>query len=1647
MRNKQRARAGILAILLVITMVFQMFGTSTAAVIYASEAEAEVTEVVSEPTETIEESKEEVVEPEVVEEIPEAAEAATEVTESAAEETVVPNNTESTETAPAPKATEEAVVGTPDEGAVDYALNGSGAEYAAWVASSTFLVEDESGNMVPADQLTSIPEYASFHFTLSVNTKQEVGVRSIDRLVYELPKGLLPTANSGELTDSTTNAKTASWNISGNYLYIQFTPSYLKYDKNVLHANIDLSGKLDTTANVTEENGVRRVDMGILGTYTVLERINKVANVDIQKKGISRVNNNDTEEVVYQIQVKAGKFNDTGVQDNNVDLTNVVISDEYHTWEKPHYAIADAAYLSDDSWKSHLSIDTISCVDQHGNERKVTYDSNTEAFTLEGNLQPNDVITLQYTLKADPGMYEDLPQGAQDSPTIVRDGDKTNQSDRSWTNRRVTSDAYVVTLPAGMKDTITENSEWDTSDVLRNVDFVKTWLWTGAYKQVTSERAYNQIKVNEGTLIDITGWKLTNTIPENQTLITDITVTNLTTGNVFTIAKEDANNGDFTYTFPENGEYRLTFDTHPDQENVKCGTHPILTNTESGQTYGAVYEAAFPADMPSKTHPNVDYAGNTISWRTYVNRGNQIKAGDIYQDWLRRAHNDTGKASVWTESSADDYHITDDQIASIKAYKISDGTAVSFTAKRLDGSTLGLGDQPGILDAFEITFNEDVEGAVYIEYTTYANFSSANGYDNVEFFNGARLLNKDRGQKFYVSDSVRFSATSAIKKTLVENKNSLVWRIEVNSNYELLGQSVVKDIIPKGLNDIDEETDIRVIEIVTKDENGNVSYVTDSYTKSIDFTYDPATRELKTKFEDLSYTKVTYLVTTYVTTENLLNMMENGGEMEFNNEADLYAVTTDTKAEVHLVDSSAVGTIGYQILEKGVAENLSGNRASYTLKVNPSGQKLADESVKYLTVEDIIPNNRENGLYLLTNTLKVKVDGQDGVRGDDYLLNDADLTESGFKLQVKDGVKVEITYDVYVAGNANTSKDVANDANLYWDGISKNVSVKNRSNVTIQNSGQTDAAVLVHMLKQDSETGDALSGAQYQLYTYENGTLKESGIEMYPTDANGMARSKAEVKTGVIYALKETAAPKGYLNDTSEHYFVLYNTPSEIPANLPEGTETIFAKLGELSPVVVEDDPIPTIDIELDKTWIGSKTKADGTEYEQVVAQLWSKRDGVWERDTQSGITNYAFITAENNWTGSFKNVPITDADGNQIEYEIREEELENNQTNLNGFPYAVVIEGNETLNDGIDGTKHVSITNYELTELDGTKIWDDDSNRDGVRPEAITLHVYPQGSTEEITDITISFDETNSDVWTWNIKGRGLPKYDVSGNEIVYEVVEDKASEDYDDPTYNGYDITNTHTPETTEISVTKIWDDDKDAFGIRPESLKITLYADGDIYLTQDVTEESDWKTTFKDLPVYKIGAVGQAVNYTVGEETVTGYTGSEAKAVEDGYEFTNTVQKTSLSLEKVWKMSSKNALPKNITVQLLQDGEAYGDAVTVTKDTNWKTSFEDLPLYKKDNSGKIVECKYTVEETKIGDEDADQAAFKISYDTKKNKDGSYKSVITNTEVVTKSGSTGSSAKPVKTGDAAPILPYAILLLIAAAAIAAIVRRRQKI
>ncbi|MGX2946421.1 Cna B-type domain-containing protein [Enterococcus alishanensis] len=273
-----------------------------------------------------------------------------------------------------------------------------------------------------------------------------------------------------------------------------------------------------------------------------------------------------------------------------------------------------------------------------------------------------------------------------------------------------------------------------------------------------------------------------------------------------------------------------------------------------------------------------------------------------------------------------------------------------------------------------------------------------------------------------------------------------------------------------------------------------------------------------------------------------------------------------------------------------------------------------------------------------------------------------------------------------------------------------------------------------------------------------------------------------------------------------------------------------------------------------------------------------------------------------------------------------------------------------------IDGNTITNAHTPELTKIDGKKVWNDSNNQDGKRPNAITVNLLADGSKIDSKVVT------EKENWTYQFTN--LAKYK-EGHEIVYTVTENTIP-DYS-TSINGTTITNSYTPGKTSVTVTKAWDDRNNQDGLRPEGIKVQLYADGEKIKSPVLLNDSNnWTTTWDDLPEKE---AGKTIEYTVKEvDKLDGYDVSVNDHDKGNIIITNahTPELTKIDGKKVWNDSNNQdgKRPNSITVNLLADGSKI-DSKVVTEKENWTYQFTNLAKYKEGH-----EIVYTVTENTIPD-----------------------------------------------------------------------------
>ena len=403
-----------------------------------------------------------------------------------------------------------------------------------------------------------------------------------------------------------------------------------------------------------------------------------------------------------------------------------------------------------------------------------------------------------------------------------------------------------------------------------------------------------------------------------------------------------------------------------------------------------------------------------------------------------------------------------------------------------------------------------------------------------------------------------------------------------------------------------------------------------------------------------------------------------------------------------------------------------------------------------------------------------------------------------------------------------------------------------------------------------------------------------------------------------------------------------YITYTWTEVNVPEGYSLTRTSKNETVTTLTNTHTPELTSITGTKTWKDADNQ-DGKRPESITVNLFA--DGT-KLKSQSVSAD-----ADGNWSYSFTDLPKY-ANGQEITYTVTEDAVDGYTTESDGYNF-------------------INTHQPETTEITGTKTWNDANNQDGKRPESITVILLANGT--EKTRQAVTADEAGN--WTYTFKD--LPKY-ANGQEITYTVAEEEVT-DYT-TTYDGSNITNSYTPGKTSATVTKIWNDAENQDGKRPESITVSLLADGkETGKTVTLSVENNWKQTISDLPEK---ADGKAIEYTWTEETLLeGYELTDNSKNGTVTTLTNTYapETTSITVTKTWDDADNQdgKRPESIIVNLLANGEIVASqTVKADEAGNWTYTFKDLPKYA---NGK--EITYTVTEEAVEGYETSVDGFNIT------------------------------------------------------------------
>lgn len=146
---------------------------------------------------------------------------------------------------------------------------------------------------------------------------------------------------------------------------------------------------------------------------------------------------------------------------------------------------------------------------------------------------------------------------------------------------------------------------------------------------------------------------------------------------------------------------------------------------------------------------------------------------------------------------------------------------------------------------------------------------------------------------------------------------------------------------------------------------------------------------------------------------------------------------------------------------------------------------------------------------------------------------------------------------------------------------------------------------------------------------------------------------------------------------------------------------------------------------------------------------------------------------------------------------------------------------------------------------------------------------------------------------------------------------------------------------PNTESISITKIWNDDGTV--PHPDSITVQVYQNNKTYGEPIVIRPTVSVDGTVSWPTHYVDNLPTGYTYTVKEVKVPGF---ESSVTVNGNQITITNTPTGFQVVKKWEGDTESERPKSITVQLLQNGVAYGESVQLTAANGWKYTWLNLP-----------------------------------------------------------------------------------------------------
>lgn len=571
---------------------------------------------------------------------------------------------------------------------------------------------------------------------------------------------------------------------------------------------------------------------------------------------------------------------------------------------------------------------------------------------------------------------------------------------------------------------------------------------------------------------------------------------------------------------------------------------------------------------------------------------------------------------------------------------------------------------------------------------------------------------------------------------------------------------------------------------------------------------------------------------------------------------------------------------------------VEGNKeVTYTVEINKEGKTLLSTAGKSLVLHDVLTVPSKISAEIDLQSIKLYDDAKNDVTTrmkckPDEVVDDGTNKTYKITVEVPDGAHYTLTYTYKFIVPDNVAYgaqyQIKNTVDMFGNSETPSNLVYKHSGAAGSVTQDNTNTLKVYKVETD-KFNNTLPGATFKLWQYTNGswtvaretcTTGVGGLLVFQYAKNGaVANGAVSVERGVLYKLEETAAPSGYIGDSTPHYFLMLdaNQTKEDAYAAVSNAEVAeanirFVAANKTEPMYVENT---AKQITIRKVWQDANGKQENGSHEPITVKITRYKDGIEDKAwPPKSIT----LSSDNSWTyiypdSSNGDAPLEDGYTYAVEETNKPDNYNVSYTDQNG---------NEQ-HTGFTSGDTVVIKNMQKSGwLKVEKKWLDVDGKTALKgtdlPESITVQLYKVNG-EKVEGKTLELNAGNN----WKGKFTGLDENahyyvveepEVTGFKVTYSHTDLNAASTGDTVT-----VTNTKKRTETTLDVVKKWQDsdEKPLTENLPDKITLVLYEKGTPNVEKvrvEVTPDADgnWKHTFTGLEPEK--------EYYVEEVSVGGY-----------------------------------------------------------------------------------------------------------------------------------------------------------------------------